>query len=57
MQYRISKSNYGKFYAAVIQKTLSDCIYNEGTRKKSKQQTEQLNSQAATNTTSSISFD
>lgn len=54
MQYRISKSNYGKFYTAVIQKTLSDCIYNEGTRKKTKQQTEQSNSEAPMNIASSV---
>lgn len=35
--YRISKANYANFYSKLIQKTLSDCIYNEGTRKKTKQ--------------------
>jgi hypothetical protein len=35
--YRISKNNYLNFYAKVIQKVLSDCIYNEGTRKHAKQ--------------------
>ena len=40
-QYRISETHYLNFYAKVIQKTLSDCIYNEGTRKLGKQPTEQ----------------
>ncbi|CAF2038035.1 unnamed protein product [Rotaria magnacalcarata] len=36
-QYCISKNFYPNFYSTIIQKTLSDCIYNEGTRRQSKQ--------------------
>ncbi|CAF4840063.1 unnamed protein product [Rotaria socialis] len=36
-QYCISKNFYPNFYSMMIQKTLSDCIYNEGTRRQSKQ--------------------